>query len=376
MSNFIKVYKHGQNGLNLGVTTGIGFLDDAIRKTQKKTSIGLAAAPKVGKTTLADFCFVIAPYMQMKKEDRLDDIEWIYFSYEIDRINKEFKFAACFFFIDYSIYKFNYKGKDYEMSQDYLMGRLEHENADGSKEVILVSEEHFTILKEIYERRIIPLFGEYDDDGRKLTSGKITFMEDPDNPTGMYKLLMRYASNNGEFIYEDFEIIGDSGKIEKHSRIAGYNERNPKKFTIIITDHVRKLRYERGFTMKQNIDKWLEYSTWLRNICSFTFVNICHSNRDIATVERLRYMGEKIFPTADDVKDTGNLAEESTILLTLFNPTDVKYNLKKHFGIDLAKNPIYRSLHLAESRYTFCPVHIPLGMYGSVNYFEELRINQ
>jgi hypothetical protein len=314
--------------------------------------------------------------MQLEKENKLDDIEWVYFSYEIDRINKEFKFAACFFFIDHGIYKFKYKDKEYEMSQDYLMGKLEHEGIDGKKEQIKVSEEHFEILKGIYKRRIIPLFGEYDDDGKRLSRGKITFMEDPDNPTGMRNLLISIAENNGDFLTETYHVKDDSGVMVARKRTVGYREKNPRKFTIIITDHVRKLRKERGFTLKENIDKWLEYSTWLRNICSFTFVNICHSNREIATVERLRFMGEKIFPTADDVKDTGNLAEESTILLTLFNPTDVKYNLKKHFGIDLAKNPNYRSLHLAESRYTFCPVHIPLGMYGSINFFEELIVNE
>jgi replicative DNA helicase len=52
MSNFIRVYEDGQNGLNLGLTTGIGFLDDAIRKIQKKASIGLAAAPKVGMSLI------------------------------------------------------------------------------------------------------------------------------------------------------------------------------------------------------------------------------------------------------------------------------------------------------------------------------------
>ena len=125
--------------------------------------------------------------------------------------------------------------------------------------------------------------------------------------------------------------------------------------------------------MKQTIDKWLEYSTILVNRCGFTMVNIMHSNRQVSNVDRLKMHGESIFPTADDIKDTGNLAEESTILMTLFNPSDEKYNLQKHFGVMLKDHPLYRSLHITESRYTECPVHIQLNAYSNINYFTPLN---
>ena len=51
------------------------------------------------------------------------------------------------------------------------------------------------------------------------------------------------------------------------------------------------------------MDKWLEYSTWLRNMCSFTFIHIVHSNRNLSNVDRLKYAGETIYPTSDDTKD-------------------------------------------------------------------------
>jgi hypothetical protein len=372
MSNFRKTFIDGQRGLNIGLTTGIKALDKAIHKIQKKTSIGIAAQPKVGKTTLVDFAFLVSPYLQMLEEGRLNDIEWIYFSYEIDRVSKEFKIAALFMFIDYNIHSFEYKDSRYLMSQDYLMGKLEHENPDGTTELIPLSAEHSEMLKTIYLNRIIPLFGEYDENNKKIKHGKIFFIEDPDNPTGMDKYLKAYAEKHGTFHYEEYTITDDKGVKVKKKRVVSYTENNPKKFTIVITDHLRKLRKERGFTMKENMDKWLEYNTWIRNMCYFTPINVCHSNRNLANMERLKYAGEFIFPTADDVKDTGNLAEESTILMTLFNPNDEKYNLAKHFGVELKDHPLYRSLHITESRYTECPVHIQLNMFGNVNYFSPL----
>lgn len=374
MANFIETYKAGKQGRNFGLTTGIDSLDSAINGLQKKTTIGLAAAPKCGKTTFCDFAFVISPYLQLLSLGELDKVQWIYFSYEIDRINKEFKFAAFFMAHDYGIYNFTYKGTTYQMSQDYLMGRLLHTNSDGTKESVPVFPEHEEKLKLVYENRIVPLFGEWDDSGHLITEGKIKFIEDPENPTGLNKFLMGYAKLNGTFIETEYNTTNEEGKTVKKKRIIGYRPNDPDKFTIIITDHIRKLRRERGFTMKENIDKWLEYSTFLRNICGFTFIHVCHSNRQIANVDRLKYAGEYIFPTADDVKDTGNLAEESTILMTLFNPNDEKYNLEKHMGVQLSEYPNYRSLHITESRYTECPVHMQLNMYGGINTFTPLNV--
>lgn len=371
MSNFVETFKQGLAGLNFGLSTGIPALDEAINGLQRKTSIGLVAAPKVGKTTFADFAFVINPYLYLESIGKLNDVQFIYFSYEIDRISKEFKYAAFFMAYDFQVYNFMYKGKLYLMTKDYLMGKLIHREGD-NKEPILVTVDHQEMLKTIYLNRIIPLFGEYDATGRKIREGKIRFISEPDNPTGMYKFLLKYARATGTVVEESFTTLNDKGKDEVKTRVVSYTPNNPNIYTIIITDHIRKLRRERGFNMKENVDKWLEYSTELRNLCSFVFINVAHSNRGIANIDRLKFAGEFIFPTADDVKDTGNLAEESTILMTLFNPNDEKYNLDRHFGLELKEYPNYRSLHITESRDTECPAHIQLNMYGGINMFEGI----
>lgn len=375
MSNFIETYKQGKLGKNFGLDTGLPALNRAINGLQKKTSIGLAAAPKVGKTTFCDFAFVISPYLQLEKAGMLDKAQWIYFSYEIDRVSKEFKFAAFFMFHDFKQSIVKYKGKVYSISATYLMGKLVHENPDGSIESVPVSEEHEAMLKVIYQQRIVPLFGEYSEKGEKIKKGKIDFIESPENPTGLNKYLWHYAKINGDFIEESYKTFNEQGDPVLKKRVVGYTPKDPDKFTIVVTDHIRKLRRERGFTMKENIDKWLEYSTILRNLCWFTFIHIIHSNRNVANVDRLKLAGEWIFPTADDCKDSGNPAEECTLFMTLFNPNDEKYNLKRHFGVELEDQPYYRSLHITESRETECPVHIQMNMFGNINSFAPLNQN-
>lgn len=324
-------------------------------------------------TTMADFCYIISPYLQMLKENRLDDINWICYSFEIDRVSKEYKVAAFFMAHDFGVYTITYKDKVYEMCQDYLEGKLLHRIDVDSFEIIQVTKEHEEMLKIIYTTRIIPMFGEFDSNNRKISSGKIEYIEQIENPTGMYKHLMAYARKNGEFVHETYDAVDDSGKIAKKSRVIGYKENNPRLFTIVIVDHIRKVGEERNFTMKQKIDKWLEYSTILRNLCLFTMINICHSNRGIVNVERLKFAGEFIYPTSDDVKDTGNLGEESTLLITMFNPNDEKYNLLKHFGVEVKNYPKYRSIHIADARYVECPQHIQTRMLGGVNMFLPLE---
>lgn len=366
--NFIETFHAGQAGKNIGLPTGITPIDKSIGGIQRGYSYGIAAAPKVGKTTFVDFAFVLSPYLYSLQNKSLDNIDWVYFSFEIDRISKEYKFAAFFMAHEYDIYHIYYKDKMYLMSQDYLMGRLQHQNPDGSLEMIPIEEAHKKILIEIYQKHITTLFGEFARDGSQIKAGKIDFIEESENPTGINKYLITQASKEGEFIVHKY-MLGN----EERSRIIGYKPNNTEKIKIVITDHIRKPQRERGFTTKENIDKLLEYHTKLRNICKWTLVDVCHSNRQVSNIDRLKFAGEFIYPTADDVKDTGNLAEESTILFTLFNPNDEKYNLKKHFGVELENYPNYRSIHIAESRYTECPMHFQANMLGGVNMFTPLN---
>ena len=375
MSNFVKAFLQGKEGDNFGLTTGITALDVAINKIQRGYSYGVAAAPKCGKTTLVDFSFVLNPYLEAERLNTIENIEWIYFSFEIDRISKEFKYAAFFMAYDFNVYTFIYKGTLYEMNQDYLQGKQLHKNEDGTTELIIIFPEHEEMLKEIYIKRIIPLFGEWDENGNCIRKGRILFIEDRENPTGMWKLIRKHAWSNGKVSTQNYEVLSETGTLEKRSRIVGYTPNNPKKFTIVITDHVRKLKEERQWAIKQIIDKWVEYSTELRNLYKYTFVHVVHSNRNLSNTDRLKYAGEFIFPTGDDTKDSGNIAEECTVLMTLFNPNDEKYNITKHFGVELKEFPKYRSIHITESRYTDCPVHIQTNMYGGINMFTPLNFN-
>jgi hypothetical protein len=419
--NFRMAFELGQKGSNKGLPMGEGLktISQAINGIQRGRIYSIAASPKGGKSTLVDVGFCIEPAFYVlnhnaktqasinKVVDRLNittdpdtrqtlneeyeklskqliDLEFIYNSYEIDRVSKEFDFVSHFLNKDYGIYLITlpsgktYKGKNVvSLSSAFLRGELEYDNEDPlkEKEIIRVSQDLLNLIKEVYRTRIIPLFGEYNEKGEKISKGLIKFLEVKENPTGIRNYLLAYAKENGEFLYRQTVKDGVT-----YTRCTGYKPKNPEKYVIVITDHVRKLIPERGFKMKETIDKFSEYTVELRNTCNFSFVNIIHLNRAIGDISRRQFDDDRIFPSPDDIKDSGNLSEDSNYIFTMFNPNDDKFNLTKHFGTPIRRPdktllyPNMRTIHLVESRHCVCPQHFRVNMFGDIKKFEPLII--
>ena len=369
--NFIEEFKKGQAGGNKGLYMGDGLanISKFIGGVQKHRIYGFASGPKVGKSTTVDYGFVIQPYLYALENGV--DVEWIYYSFEIDRVSKEFDFAIYFLYHDYGIERVSLpegitvRGESIiDISPDYLRGRMLDDNGN----IVTVKEEIYTVLKLVYTERIIPMFGEWSANGIMIRPGAIDFIEQKDNPTGIYKDLKSHAEKVGHFIKNS---VG---------RIIGYkNTSAPDRYTIIIIDHLRKLVPERGFQLKQTVDKMSEYMVELRNWCDYIFVPIIHTNRNLADAGKMSFSGDELYPTGDDIKDTGNLSEDVDYLFTMFDPNDTKYKLKKHFDLDLRDSrgaPFYprlRTIHLVESRHTQFPLHFKVNMFGNLKNFKQIE---
>lgn len=382
--NFKEKFKQGLKGQNFGLPMGIDTMDVAMGGIQREAIYGIAAGPKVGKTTFVDFAFVITPaeyYLnELLKGNPLElEVEWIYFSYEISRVKKEFKYVTFYMARDYGVTTFDWKQEVYKMTPNYLEGRMR----DNAGDRIIPTEEHQKMVLEIYEQKIIPLFGEYDEKGKRIKKGLIDFVEYRENPTGLRNYIGEYSTRNGTWNKTTYRV--KAGKTtsgeqlwEDKEKRESWTPNNPKKFTIIILDHLRKLKEERNYNKKQTVDKMIEYQVEFRNWCGFTFVDIIHLNRSMSDVNRLKYNKEFLYPTGDDIKETGNLSEEANYILTMMNPNDDKYALDKHFGLQIKTTsneeiyPNYISIHLVESRDSECPMHFRTLMEGNINLFKPL----
>jgi len=300
------------------------------------------------------------------------EIDFFYWSLEMGKLVVRYKYAAHFFYRDHGISTVTLpEGKTHKrspvipMQSSYLLSRMKYDNG----EPIEVQQEHRVLFDRIVRERITPMFGEYDVQGNKTKNGAIRLIEDKNdsNPTGIYQYLMNYAKQNGKFIMQSYRV----GSIMKE-RIAGYAPNNPEKYVIVVLDHLRNMKKEKGYSLKQNMDKMTEYQVMLRNVCRFTFVDIVHLNRNISDTNRIRFNQEFLFPNNSDLKDSGNLSEDADYLITLFNANDDRYNISTHFGMDIDDIPNYRSIHLVESRHSECPVHIQTEMFAGISKFEEL----
>ncbi len=291
----------------------------------------------------------------------------------------EFDYVCHFLYSDYGISRIDlppgvtHEGKPYiDISSSFIRGQKKDDNNN----IILVPEFLYEKIKIIYNERIIPLFGEYSESGVLIKRGLIDFIDRADNPTGIYKNILNFADARGTFVKEEY-FSERTNKTE--SRVVGYKPNNPDEYVIVILDTIRKVRRERNFSLKETVDKTIEYATELRNFLKYTFVPIVHLNREMADIERLKFMGDLIFPQPETIKETGNLSEEATHIFTMFNPNDERYNLTKHFGLvikDSKRNELYpnlRTIHLVESRYVPYPQHFRVNMNGALKDFKKFE---
>ena len=347
MEDFLIKFEQGLKGENKGLRSGLKEVSDAIDNIQKETNYVIMGQPKTFKTKFTDTFFIHHPYL-MNDKGLLD---YTYYSFEVSRIKKTAEWIAFYFWNDYKI----------KYSAAHIMCK-------GDKKI---KDEHIKYVEQILKNRIVPLLGEYDKYGNRIKKGIIDFIEEKDNPTGIYNYLINKAKSHGEVLYEEYETVNETeGKVKK-KRMVGYKDDDPKKYHIVITDHVRLLKRERGFSMKENIDKYSEYTISLRNIFKYSFVDIIHSNRNISDIERVgAQSGRFLKPQVDDVKDSGNLSENCNYLIALFNPYNYP-GIQVHFDYHLKDwAGKYRSLHILTARDTEAPVDLFLIGDGANGVFK------
>lgn len=370
MSNFIEEFNRGQRNSIKGLPFGEG-LEKVTLDTNGITKgriYGVGGPEKSGKSTFTDYAFILQPYLYSLSNNI--QVNWVYYSFEIDRISKEFDFITYFLHHDYNVNRITLPEgvtrdgqSKIDLSPDYLRGFL----LDDSGKPIKVDPNLKPLIIQCYENRIVPLFGEYAPDGTQIKKGLITFKEVRENPTGVYKDLLTLASSEGEII-----------KNSKGECIS-YVPNNPNAFKIIIIDHIRKLKPERGWQMKQTIDKMSEYMVILRNLLKYTFVPILHTNRNLSSIDKLNYFKGDIYPTSNDLKDSGNLGEDCNYLFMTFSPNDDQYNLKEHFGFKVRDTkgnilfPNFKTIHLVSSRHCEFPRHYKVNMFGNLKKFEKIE---
>lgn len=346
---FLQEVYRGLEGLNQGLNVGCSFLNTRIGGLRRGTYLVVGGESKSGKTAFVDNFFVL----NAKLLNPQADVRWYYYSNEITRIEKEAGMISTMM----------YRNNNLRLSADHILGR--EMNPDGTPK--LVDRKYLPLIEEVYEQYITPLFGRYDNNDQLVEPGVINFIEYRENPTGVYNTLVR-----------EFEREGQVHRIDMGGTqvITGYTPDNPNAYRVLMVDHMRGLQRESGNQEKANIDTMSRYIVNLRNLFGMSAVVVIHLNRTSSDVQRIKLLGESLYPDADMAKDSGNLVEDCNTMINLFDPMDPKYGLERHFNVGLnqhkAKDYAYRTIHIVRNRGGANPIHAGFKFYGDVKDFNYI----
>lgn len=318
----------GKEGLNKGIPMGFDRFSGIVPNLQKARYNIIAGGPGSGKSALADTMFVFNPlewYMSNKHISNIK-LKVHYFSYEISKERLLSKQITRKLYNDYNILT----------DTNYILSFGKNR-----------------ISQEIYE--IVISYADYFDElGEHLT----IYDGVGNNPTGVYKTMLDYASINGRMTAEGVVPFK-------------YEENDPDLYTLVVIDHARLVPRERGFNTKENIDKLSEYLRNLRNYFQFSSLLLTQTNRGVGQVERRKLDGQDLAITLDDISDSSSPAQDADLVLGIINP--LSYNLPMYRGYDISKmGNRSRFLNIAKNRDGDAEATLGMQFIGECGHFSEL----
>ncbi len=325
--NVVNKINNGRMGLNKGIDMGHKRLFDYLNGVQRSTYYLIGGELGTGKSAFVDEAFVYNPYEFIASGVPDLDMHTIYFSLEIDKDRKITKAIAKRLYETYHVL----------VDINYILSKGKHRINEEIYRFVMEQKEHFYRMEQY-----------------------VTIIDRPQNPTGIWKELVKFAAENGK--WESNKELGDFTP-------SNYIPNNPNKYILFVIDHIGLMRLERGFNRKQNIDKLSEYAIILRNKCGFSPVLVQQLNRDMSSSGRFNI--NRVEPQLSDFKETGNTQEDADVVLALFSPA--RYDIKAFYGYNtmLLKNN-FKSLHLLKNRDGEADKMLGMGFIGKTGSFFEL----
>lgn len=190
----------------------------------------------------------------------------------------------------------------------------------------------------------------------------VDIIEGPQNPTGIYKYVKRYAESVGR--------IEEKSEFEKI-----YIPNDEDLITVVAVDHLGLMKSEKGMTSrKEAIDKTSEYLQIFRDQYGFSPVPVSQLNRNLGNP--IYQKMESFEPNLDDLKESGNPAEAADVVLSLFDPlrfktNDASYDANKFLN-EATGAKTFRSVKILKSSFSEDSIRIGMAFEGATGIFKEL----
>lgn len=193
------------------------------------------------------------------------------------------------------------------------------------------------------------------------------------NPTAVWKVVLNHVLKNGRVEKENYTIKDETTGMDiVKEKIVGYTENNPNTINLIFIDHISCCTTERGYTLKQSIDKLVDYCVLFRNIYKVSTIIIQQQNTSGESAQNIKI--NKIRPSKEGLADSTYTGNYENVLFGLFSP--IKYEIEYYAGYQI-KNGFGDNIRFLE-----CVLNrdgaasagelMPLFFDGAVSWYHEL----
>ena len=324
--------KRGLSGANDGIPIGFPVLNNYIG-LRKKIYTLIFAGSGVGKSSFAGEAYILNPidWYLLNKNTSPIKLKIHYFSLERNSTYIVCKWLCRKIFLDQGI----------TIPVSKILGWTQTKLTHIEHDYVTFYKDYIGELEEI-----------------------VTIHDGGINPTGVYKHMKEYATQNGKT-----EQISEFKKI--------YTPNNENLITEYIVDHQSRIRLETGLkTKKDAIDKLSEYLQMGRDYYGFSPLMIAQSGRQLGSLMYNTKL-ETFEPTPEQIMDSSIPYFDSDVCISLFDP--IYFNTNAPTGHDANQlrdqtngAKYYRSLKIHKNTWGESDIRKGLVFHGAVGTYKEL----
>lgn len=196
----------------------------------------------------------------------------------------------------------------------------------------------------------------------------VQFETEETNSTGIRNVCIDYAKKVGTM--KTHTIVSKSDPDKKIEVFDSYVPNDPNHYKIVIVDHMSLIDTERGYRLKDSMDKLSEYFVkYLRNRFGYTCVAIQQQAFDGEGLEAIKQ--KRLMPTVASLSDTKYTSRDADLVIGLFSPD--KFGIPNWLGYDITRLRGYaRFMQVIANRNGEVGGVCPLFFDGAVCDFKEL----
>lgn len=306
-NSFIYQVQSGRKGMNAGLGNGLQRINRYIYGTQRGRYYLIGADSSVGKTTLADYMFVLRTWADAKAKGI--PIKIYYCSFEMSKLDKIARWVSYYIYLN--------TGKC--IPSEFIIGRINGK---------YVLDDDLPIIMKAYQQVQEML-------------KDIILIDGAVHPTKIFEdIIEHHYEKSGQVIRQ--KVSETDAKKGKKGHIVKYVPHDPRAYTLLVIDHLGLLSPEMSLNTKNVIDKMSRYGIILRNLFQTTCVFIQQFSTDLLQTKRqqlVQLTGAKkaaaIIPTRLDFGDSKATFRDAEVVIGLVKP--YLFDIEDFWGINTSK---------------------------------------